>query len=83
MAEGPDAALPEIEALARDARIAGYRYVPAARADLLRRLGRSGEAAAAYRQALALTANRAEREFLEARLAECEGSGPSRNRKTH
>jgi RNA polymerase sigma-70 factor, ECF subfamily len=83
MAEGPDAALPEIEALARDARIAGYRYVPAARADLLRRLGRSGEAAAAYRQALALTANRAEREFLEARLAECEGRGPSRNRKTH
>jgi len=83
MAEGPDAALPEIEALARDARIAGYRYVPAARADLLRRLGRSGEAAAAYRQALALTANRAEREFLEARLAECEGSGPSRNEKTH
>jgi len=73
MADGPRAALPEIEALARDERLAGYRYVPAARADMLRRLGRSGEAADAYREALALTANRAERAFLEARLAECGG----------
>jgi RNA polymerase sigma-70 factor (ECF subfamily) len=73
MADGPRAALPEIEALARDERLAGYRYVPAARADMLRRLGRTGEAADAYRDALALTANRAERAFLEARLAECGG----------
>jgi RNA polymerase sigma-70 factor (ECF subfamily) len=73
MADGPRAALPEIEALARDERLAGYRYVPAARADMLRRVGRSGEAADAYREALALTANRAERAFLEARLAECGG----------
>jgi RNA polymerase sigma-70 factor (ECF subfamily) len=69
LADGPEAALPEIEALARDERLAGYRYVPAARADMLRRLGRTADAAAAYREALALTANRAEREFLEARLA--------------
>jgi RNA polymerase sigma-70 factor, ECF subfamily len=73
MADGPRAALPEIEALARDERLAGYRYVPAARADMLRRLGRTGEAADAYRDALALTANRAERAFLEARLVECGG----------
>ena len=70
MVDGPAAALPEIEALARDERLAGYRYVHAARADMLRRLGRGEEAAAAYREALALTANRAEREFIEARLAE-------------
>jgi RNA polymerase sigma-70 factor (ECF subfamily) len=69
MVDGPEAALPVLDALARDERLAGYRYVPAARADMLRRLGRAAEAAAAYRAALALTANRAEREFLAARLA--------------
>jgi RNA polymerase sigma-70 factor (ECF subfamily) len=40
------------------------------RADLLRRLGRREEAAAAYRDALALVTNEAERRFLERRLAE-------------
>jgi RNA polymerase sigma-70 factor, ECF subfamily len=48
----------------------GYHLLPAARADLLRRLGRHAEAAAAYRQALALVTNAAERRFLERRLAE-------------
>jgi RNA polymerase sigma-70 factor (ECF subfamily) len=48
----------------------GYSYLPAARADLLRRLGRSEEAAAAYREALALTQNAAERRFLARRLEE-------------
>ena len=48
----------------------GYSYLPAARADLLRRLGRSEEAAAAYREALALTENAAERRFLARRLEE-------------
>jgi RNA polymerase sigma-70 factor (ECF subfamily) len=48
----------------------GYHLLPAARADLLRRLGRHAEAAAAYRQALALVTNTAERRFLERRLAE-------------
>jgi RNA polymerase sigma-70 factor (ECF subfamily) len=37
---------------------------------MLRRLGRADEAAAAYGEALAMTSNRAEREFLEARLGE-------------
>jgi RNA polymerase sigma-70 factor, ECF subfamily len=73
LADGPEAALPELEALARDGRLASYRYLHAARADVLRRLGRGSDAAAAYREALALTANRAEREFLEARLARCGG----------
>ena len=50
----------------------GYGYLPAARADLLRRLGRSREAAASYREALALTDNAPERRFLERRLREVE-----------
>jgi RNA polymerase sigma-70 factor (ECF subfamily) len=52
----------------------GYSYLPAARADLLRRLGRRGEAAAGYREALALTDNTPERRFLERRLREVTGS---------
>jgi RNA polymerase sigma-70 factor (ECF subfamily) len=47
-----------------------YHLLPAARADLLRRLGRHADAAAAYRQALALVTNAAERQFLERRLGE-------------
>ena len=47
-----------------------YPYLPAARADLLRRLGRAAEAAVAYRAALVLTDNEPERRFLERRLAE-------------
>ncbi|HEY6693636.1 MAG TPA: sigma-70 family RNA polymerase sigma factor [Solirubrobacteraceae bacterium] len=70
MADGPAVALPEIEALAGDERLARYHYLPAARADMLRRLGRTEEAAAAYREALALADNRAEQEFLRARLSE-------------
>jgi RNA polymerase sigma-70 factor, ECF subfamily len=51
----------------------GYSYLPAARADLLRRLGRRDEAAASYREALALTDNSPERRFLERRLREVTG----------
>ena len=54
----------------------GYSYLPAARADLLRRLGRAEEAAAAYREALALTENAAERRFLQRRLEEVTASTP-------
>ena len=68
---GPTAALAEVEALERDGRLAGYRYLPATKADLLRRLGRHAEAADAYRAALALADNAAERAFLERRLGEC------------
>jgi RNA polymerase sigma factor (sigma-70 family) len=64
MVEGPDAALAEVERLRRDPRLEGYHYLPAIEADLLSRLGRTGEAASAYRQALALAANQAERAFL-------------------
>ena len=67
MVEGPDAALDEIETLERDDRLAGYHYVPAVKADLLRRLGRHRESADAYRTAMELADNETEREFLEDR----------------
>ena len=67
MVDGPQAALDEVEALERDGRLAGYRYLPATKADLLRRLGRDAESADAYRAALALSDNAAEQEFLAKR----------------
>ncbi|MFG3688678.1 RNA polymerase sigma factor [Micromonospora sp. NPDC047740] len=69
MADGPAAALVEVDALARDARLAGYHYLPAIRADLLRRLDRHQEAAEAYRTALALVDNDTEHAYLATRLA--------------
>jgi RNA polymerase sigma-70 factor (ECF subfamily) len=70
LADGPAAGLALLAELERDGRLAGYRYLPAARADMLRRLGRAQDAAAAYRSALALTHNHAERAFLNRRIAE-------------
>jgi RNA polymerase sigma-70 factor (ECF subfamily) len=69
MAEGPEAALAEVERIEQDGRLAGYQYLPAVKADLLARLGRTADAAGAYRHALTLTANEAERAFLAERLA--------------
>jgi RNA polymerase sigma-70 factor (ECF subfamily) len=68
MVSGPAAALAEVQALEADGRLSTYRYLPATKADLLRRLGRHEEASEAYRDALALTENAAEREFLGDRL---------------
>jgi RNA polymerase sigma-70 factor (ECF subfamily) len=70
MVNGPAAALAEVETLDQDERLAGYRYLPAIKADMLRRLGRKADAAVAYKQAIALTDNDAERAFLTGRLAE-------------
>ncbi|GAA1694665.1 RNA polymerase sigma factor [Fodinicola feengrottensis] len=67
MVQGPAAALAEVEALERDGRLTGYRYLPATKADLLHRLGRDAEAVQAYQAALALTDNAAEHEFLAER----------------
>ncbi|MFC4947001.1 RNA polymerase sigma factor [Pseudonocardia sp. GCM10023141] len=72
MRDGPVAGLVELDALVADERLAGYHLLPAARADLLRRLERPAEAAAAYREALAMVGNRPERAFLLRRLAEVE-----------
>jgi RNA polymerase sigma-70 factor (ECF subfamily) len=69
-AAGPAAALVEVDALSGDPRLAAYHYLPATRADLLRRLGRYGDAAQAYRDALALVRNDVERDFLQRRLAD-------------
>ena len=70
MADGPAAGLERVERLADSGALAGYHLLPATRADLLRRLGRNAEAAVAYREALALTANEAERRYLRRRLGE-------------
>jgi RNA polymerase sigma-70 factor (ECF subfamily) len=70
MAEGPEAGLALIDRLDEADALRGYHLLPAARADMLRRLGRPGEAAEAYRRALALVANEPERRFLERRLDE-------------
>jgi RNA polymerase sigma-70 factor (ECF subfamily) len=69
MVAGPAAALAEVEKLERDGRLGRYQYLPAVKADLLRRLGRTAEAAHAYRRARSLARNDVEREFLTERLA--------------
>jgi RNA polymerase sigma-70 factor, ECF subfamily len=73
MADGPAAGLALVDELAAAGALAGYHLLPATRADLLRRLGRAEEAAAAYREALALVTTDAERRYLTRRLAEVTG----------
>ena len=70
MADGPAAGLSLVAALEAAGKLSGYHLLPATRADLLRRLGRDDEAAAAYRDALSLTSTEAERRYLCRRLAE-------------
>jgi RNA polymerase sigma-70 factor (ECF subfamily) len=72
--DGPAAGLLALEPLLDEPALAGYGYLSAARADFLRRLGRVGEAALAYEEALALTANEVERAFLESRLSTLRGT---------
>ena len=67
MAAGPEEGLALIDAIEG---LDAYRHLHSARGDLLRRLGRNGEAASAYAQALKLAQQPAERAFLERRLAE-------------
>jgi RNA polymerase sigma-70 factor (ECF subfamily) len=70
MADGPAAGLALVERLAARGQLDDYPYLHSTRADLLRRLDRRADAAVAYRRALELTANTAERDFLERRIAE-------------
>jgi len=70
MADGPQPALALIDALAAAGDLDGYHLLHAARADLLRRIGSSLEAAKSYERALALVTNESERRFLERRLRE-------------
>ncbi|MEU7877232.1 RNA polymerase sigma factor [Microbispora bryophytorum] len=69
--DGPEAALALLDDLGLD----GYHLFHAVRADLLRRLGRAGEAARAYEKAIARTRNAAERTFLDRRLRQVRESG--------
>lgn len=78
MAEGCEAGLELVDALAADGRLDGYHLLHAARADLLRRLGRREPASQAYRQALALATNAAERDYLQRRISECNDESPPR-----
>jgi RNA polymerase sigma-70 factor (ECF subfamily) len=73
MAEGPARGLELMDTLAAEGDLDRYHLLHSARADLLRRLGRAEEARSAYREALELTTNPVEREFLERRLAELAG----------
>jgi RNA polymerase sigma-70 factor (ECF subfamily) len=70
LAHGPEAGLQAVDALSAEPQLAGYGYLAAARADFLRRLGRTAEARLCYEEALLLTENDAERDFLAARLDE-------------
>ena len=70
MADGPEAGLALVDALDASGALGGYHLLPATRADLLRRLDRHQEAAAAYQQAIDLSSSDVERRYLRRRLAE-------------
>ena len=72
MRDGPAAGLVLIDAILARGELADYRLAHAARADLCRRLGQTGDARASYERALALTRQEPERRFLKRRLAELE-----------
>jgi len=73
-ATGPADGLALLDALTGREDLRTWHYLPAARADLLRRLGRRAEAAEAYTAALVLVSDGAERAFLRRRLAEVGGT---------
>ena len=73
MAEGAAHGLALMDRLSGREELSAYYLLPAARADLLRRLGRLAEAREAYEAALVLVRNPSERSYLERRLAECGG----------
>ena len=75
MVRSPEEGLALLDELGQREELREFHLLPAAQADLLRRLGRSAEAAEAYRRALILTTNDIERRFLRRRLAEIEKVG--------
>jgi RNA polymerase sigma-70 factor (ECF subfamily) len=70
MADGIPSGLALLDDLVSSGKLDGYHLLPAARADLLRRAGRTDEAAVAYQQALGLAPTEAERRYLTGRLDE-------------
>jgi RNA polymerase sigma-70 factor (ECF subfamily) len=73
LADGPEAGLAALEALAIEPVLSTYSYLSSARADFLRRLGRFTDARSAYEEALLLCENEVERNFLSDRLSEVAG----------
>jgi RNA polymerase sigma-70 factor (ECF subfamily) len=73
MGERLDRGLRLIEELEEGGQLSGYHLLPAAKADILRRLGRLGDAAAAYQRALELATHSTERRYLGRRLREVRG----------
>ncbi|MFI8827407.1 RNA polymerase sigma factor [Streptomyces sp. NPDC053431] len=69
MAEGPEAGLALVDALADAPALSGYHLLPSVRGDLLSRLGRTTEARAEFERAAALTRNERERALLRERAA--------------
>ncbi|WP_048649174.1 RNA polymerase sigma factor [Nitratireductor soli] len=72
MRDGPDAGLAAVDVAMAAGGLDAYHLAHAARADMLRRLGRTADARAAYGKALELVHQEAERRFLERRLAALE-----------
>jgi RNA polymerase sigma-70 factor (ECF subfamily) len=70
LAEGPEAGLAALDALAAEPVLSTYSYLASARADFLRRLDRTGDARVAYEEALLLSENEVERAFLADRLGQ-------------
>jgi RNA polymerase sigma-70 factor (ECF subfamily) len=73
MRDGPEAGLAQVDRLLASGELDNYHLAHAARADLLRRLGRREQAINAYRRALALTQQGPDRQFLHNRLEELGG----------
>jgi len=73
MSEGPAAGLVILDALAHHPQLKRWAQLHIARAELLRRLGRDGEAVQAYRSALDLEPASASRSFITRRVRELRG----------
>jgi RNA polymerase sigma-70 factor (ECF subfamily) len=78
MADGIPAGLALVDEIAASGRLDGYHLLPATRADLLRRAGRTTEARAAYEEARKLAPTDAERRYLSERLHTSENFSPGR-----
>jgi predicted RNA polymerase sigma factor len=75
-ADGPAAGLDALDPLTTEPQLAGYGYLAAARAEFLARLGRTHDARTAYEEALLLTENTIERDYLTHRLDQLGDTSP-------
>ena len=75
MAEGPEAGLALVEALAGEPVLKRYHLLPGVRGDLLAKLGRHREAAEAFENAVTLTQNARERALMQERAAKERAAG--------